>query len=162
LSKKPHVTLECGSGSSTLMLARCAQKIGTGHVYSLEHNATYANKTRQELAAQGLENWATVIDAPLVDYSSLPGHYWYSLDNLQLEDGCAELLVIDGPPYETCRLARYPSIPLLRRYLSINASIVLDDAYRDDEKEILRQWKTILPNVEMIDAACEKGCVVIH
>ena len=82
LEAKPQNTLECSSGCSTIVLARCMQINDKGHVYSLEHDTTYAAITRHELERQGLTEWATIIDAPLIDISSLPTHRWYSLDKL--------------------------------------------------------------------------------
>jgi predicted O-methyltransferase YrrM len=65
----PEVIVECSSGASTIVLAQCAKQNGKGHVYSLEHDANYAEITRQHLEKQGLGDWATVIDAPLQAYN---------------------------------------------------------------------------------------------
>ena len=65
LRVKPEVMVECSSGTSTIVLARCAQINGIGHVYSLEHDEKYAQQSRNQLVEQGLSQFATVIDAPL-------------------------------------------------------------------------------------------------
>lgn len=73
LTHKPAVIVECGSGISALMLARCCALNGGGHVYSLENGADYAANSRDYLAHYGLDTCATLIDAPLVPYR-IHGH----------------------------------------------------------------------------------------
>src|SRR5262249_4227253 len=75
LNTRPRLVVECSSGISTLLLARCMQIIGVGHVYSLEHLPEYAKATRANLATHGLADWATVLDAPLRPHV-LDGKEW--------------------------------------------------------------------------------------
>lgn len=157
LYHKPTIALECSSGASTIVLARCLQLNGIGHVYSLEHDSYYAQRTRAALIKHGLEAWATVIEAPLTDIPALPGHKWYSLANLP-EMELADLLVIDGPPHDTCPMARYPALPLLRSRLSNHATVFLDDADRPDEQAAVQRWQVELPGLTHERIACEKGC----
>ncbi len=50
-----------------------------GHVYSLEHDPEYAEKTRKELQKHNLDEWATIIDAPLMKYTIENRAYeWYT------------------------------------------------------------------------------------
>lgn len=65
LARKPQTVMECSSGVSTLVVARCLQMMSAGHLYSLEHDPDYAHKTRKLLDKYGLADWATVLDAPL-------------------------------------------------------------------------------------------------
>ena len=81
-SAKPVRVIECSSGASTIVLARCAQLAGRGHVFSLEHDRLYAQRTRAELASRGLEDWATVVDAPLAPCPVAGNQPWYSIDSL--------------------------------------------------------------------------------
>jgi tRNA A58 N-methylase Trm61 len=80
LQTKPFTIVECSSGVSTVVAARCCQLVGHGHVFSLEHEAEYAEKTRQQLVKHGLEQWATVFHSPLVSVGD--GRRWYSDDVL--------------------------------------------------------------------------------
>ena len=155
---QPQVVVECSSGASTVVLARCMQLQGAGQVYSLEHDAAYAAQTRAELARHGLSAWAQVIDAPLRAHR-LQGETWpwYDTDHLPagLEIG---MLVIDGPPQATGKLARYPAGPLLFPRLAPGAAVFLDDAARPDEQAILRRWRSELPQLRQSLLSCEKGC----
>jgi hypothetical protein len=54
LTEKPATLLECSSGASALVVARCLQLNHTGNVYSLEHEAECVEKTRSMLARYSL------------------------------------------------------------------------------------------------------------
>lgn len=158
----PQILLECSSGLSTVVAAALCRNRGEGRVYSLEHDPVYAAKTRRLLAAHDLERWAQVIDAPLVPLTleNWSGQ-WYDLSRLP-EDIRADLLVVDGPPATSSSLARYPALPALRSRLAERARVVLDDADRNDEREIVRRWLSREQGAR-IEAAdeCEKGCAVV-
>lgn len=64
MEKKYSRVLECGSGSTTVILAYAMKALGAGHLISLEHDPEYAAATRQMLAVRGLTAWAEVVDAP--------------------------------------------------------------------------------------------------
>lgn len=157
LDSKPLTILECSSGASTIVLARCCQLLGQGHVYSLEHDEVYGEKSRQELARHGLGDFASVINAPLVPTPSLDGQKWYSLEELPSSVSDVGLLVIDGPPKSTAPLARYPALPILRDRLANDCVIFLDDANRAAEQEMLRQWSEEFPEAEQAMLPLELG-----
>ncbi|ELX08754.1 hypothetical protein Jab_2c08110 [Janthinobacterium sp. HH01] len=154
--------LECSSGVSTLVLARCMQLNGGGKVYSLEHDVHFAAQTRAHLRRHGLQDFATVIDAPLTPYD-LDGLSWPWYDLAQLPAlPSFDLLVIDGPPQATRAEARYPAGPLLFPRLSAGATVYLDDAARPDEQAILRRWRQEFPKLAQSSPGCEKGCAVLR
>lgn len=157
---RPRVIAECGSGVSTLILARCAQMNTIGHVYSLEHLAEHADATRKELERHGLTEWATVVTAPLRSYELHGQSYaWYSIEQLPAFE--VNMLVIDGPPIDTGHLARYPAGPLMFGYLSSSALVFLDDADRPDERTILQRWADEFHDLIQEHRGCEKGCAVL-
>jgi predicted O-methyltransferase YrrM len=134
--------LECGSGASTIWAAAAFRKRGLGHVFTLDHDAVFAEKTREDLRRHGLAEWATVIDAPLTDVD-VPGRGpmpWYDLAGLSAQARDVDLLFVDGPPRPTGREARYPAFPLLRDRLRNGALVILDDTNRHDERAIIRSW----------------------
>lgn len=157
MASKPKVIVECSSGVSTIVLARCAQLNGIGHIYSLEHMPEFAELTRMNLKKHGLSTFATVIDAPLKTYD-LNGKtwQWYSMDSMPKEN--IDLLIIDGPPGDTGKNVRYPAGPLLFPKLNKGASVFLDDADRTDEKEILSLWAGENASFQMKKYDTKKGC----
>lgn len=161
LSNKPQTIVECSSGSSTLVTARCCQLNGFGHVYSLEHEPAFAEATRRNLRDSGLDEWATVIDAPLKDHHHEGQKYpWYDIS--QLPGASIDLLVIDGPPAELAPMARYPAGPELFPRLSNRALVLLDDADRPDEEEIVKRWVRAFPQIKARHLQTEKGLCIIH
>jgi predicted O-methyltransferase YrrM len=132
------VVLECSSGTSTVVLARAMQQQGSGHVYSLEHDPGFASLTRGHLLRLGLQDFATVIDAPLVEHELAGERWnWYATGDVPSD---IDLLVIDGPPGSAQKLARYPAIPLLKSRLRTSARVILDDADRPDERQVVSRW----------------------
>ena len=140
LAAKPRLVIECGSGISTIVLARCLQMNGAGHVFSMEHMPEFANTTREQLSVQGLFEWATVLDAPLVTHSAQDQTFqWYR--SADLPEGPIDLLIVDGPPARTGASPRYPAGPMLFHRLSSNGTIVVDDARRPEEQAVIERWR---------------------
>lgn len=160
---RPLTIVECGSGASTVVLARCLQRNGAGKLVSLEHDAAYAEQTRDELRRHGLETWAEVLHAPLQSadgIDGIDGWPWYVHDFLQ-QDQPIDMLVIDGPPQAVHKLARHPAGPALFPRLSPGAAVFLDDAARLDEQATLVRWNSEFPQLQQSSKVCEKGCAVL-
>ena len=138
--------VECGSGLSTVVLARCLQINGEGHVYSMEHMPEFAQVTREELQHQGLAEWATVLDAPLVAHNINGQQFqWYQVDQLPTEP--FDLLIVDGPPARTGPTPRYPAGQKLFARLSPRATIFIDDAARPEERAVIGKWQMEFSNI---------------
>jgi predicted O-methyltransferase YrrM len=161
LARKPAVIVECGSGMTTLMLARCCALNGGGHVYSLENGADYAANTRAAIARHGLAQHSTVIHAPLRPYT-LDGREYQWYDVGQLTIGAIDMLVIDGPPGFIQKHSRYPALPLLRDRLADDCAIFMDDAARPDEQEIVEMWLVAVPPPAHEYIHTERGCSVLR
>jgi hypothetical protein len=161
LHRRPDRIVECSSGVSTLIAARCCQLNGAGHVFSLENAPEFAHKTRQLLEREGLQEWATVIDAPLIQHSRGGMAYkWYTLD--RLPPGPIDMLVVDGPLGKLNQQARYPAGPLLFPSLSDSALIIVDDANRPDERRIVERWQQQFPKLRLEQRDAEKGLVLLE
>jgi len=133
---------ECGSGRSTVFLARRLRELGEGSVHSLEHDAGWAERTRGWLATEGLQR-AKVITAPLVAHPLAgPGPGWYDRDALAELPAGIDLLLIDGPPANDPGLqaSRHPALAELGPKLAPRATIILDDASRSGETEAIALW----------------------
>lgn len=160
--EQPRELIECGSGLSTVVLARLLQQAGQGHVWSLEHEAQHAEATRRALRRHQLEHWATVVDAPLSPLA-LEGWegQWYALTALPPELRF-DLLVVDGPPHFVSPHARYPALPMLNAKLGSRAFVFLDDADRHEEQAIVARWLEEFPDLRLRDVPrCEKGIAVL-
>lgn len=157
---KPQVVVECSSGTSTVVIARALQLAGEGHLFSLEHDPVYAQRTRDELRRHGLEQHATVIDTPLVEVSVAGNRArWYK--HSEVPDGI-DMLVIDGPPIGTQPLARFPAVPLLLDRMNKQSQVILDDANRTDERKSVERWIKEFGLVSSGDLHAEKGIAVLH
>lgn len=161
LDRKPDIVVECSSGTSTLVIASCLQRIGKGHVYSLEHDAHYAEHTTRLLKEHGVETFATVITSPLheMQAGSRKG-FWYS--ELEAIPETLQMVVVDGPPGTVSKLARYPAGPILIPRLEPGGLMLLDDADREDEREMVKIWQTEIPGLSVTRLDAEKGLVAIE
>jgi len=161
LIAKPVTIVECSSGLTTVMLARCCEMNGQGRLFSLENGPDYAARTRSALERYDLTARANVLDAPLVPHT-LGGwaFQWYALDDLP--DLSIDMLVIDGPPGFIQRHSRYPALPLLFDKLADGCVVFMDDAARPDEQEIIGLWKDEFPGLEHEYVDTERGCAIFR
>lgn len=139
--------LECGSGMSTVWLAAACRHAGHGSVVALEHADRYATETRKALSRCGLQDYATVVDAPLqrLDLGDRTFR-WYDRRGFGGLDR-VDVLFVDGPPGSTGPMARYPAFAVLRPLLSDGALIVVDDAQRSDESRTVEEWRAAAPGM---------------
>lgn len=135
--------VECGSGFSTLVLARLLHTRG-GRLVSLEHDQTWATRVQSNLAAAGLAEIARVALAPLEPHPlARDGLQWYAQRTLRSLPRNIDLLLVDGPPaFEPeIELSRYPALPALAERLTPDATVVLDDIDRRGELRTLEAWE---------------------
>lgn len=140
--EQPRLIVECGGGTSTVVMAAMAKRYG-GRIVTLEHHPEFREETLAALRQQGLAEVVDVRLAPLVEIPDLhfegEGFRWY--DPAATADLAEiDLLFIDGPPEATGRLARYPALPLLWAKTSQRLIVVLDDTIRADEQAISAAW----------------------
>jgi hypothetical protein len=140
--------VECGSGVSTIALARALRDRG-GRLHALEHDADWAEFVVGWLEREGLDGTASVIEAPLRPHGlALDGSGWYDERAVErLPEAGVELLLVDGPPAGEPDVARsrYPALPVLGDRLADSAIVVLDDVNRPGEAEVLAAWERETP-----------------
>lgn len=151
LTMNPDETIvELGSGVSTAWIAYAlSQKADRPRFVSIDHDSAFADATVQSLARLGLENVAEVVTAPLE--SSTVGdekRQWYRQSWIS-DVANIGLLIVDGPPAGKSHAARYPALPLLIDRLADQAVILVDDADRPGESEMISQW-TKLTGVQRV------------
>lgn len=138
---QPNLVVELGSGTTSIWLGYALESQGGGRLVAVEHDPRYGNQTRANVVRHGLERIVELRMAPLkpppIESHETP---WYDLGTF---DDLHEIgvLVVDGPPGPTGPLARYPAIPLLADHLARDAVVILDDADRNAEREIVRRWR---------------------
>lgn len=166
---KPATIFEVGGGHTTLISAYCLEQLGAGHVYALDHDEVFANRTRENLARHGLTEYATVFHAPLKPYV-INGKtwHWYDLDCVP-NDLVIDLLLVDGPPQhaQPDAMVRYPTLALLGSRLSPHATIIMDDTGREDERRIAEAWMreyplTLIRDYDHAYGESEKGAKVFQ
>jgi hypothetical protein len=73
---------------------------------------------------------------------------WYSASAIaDVEE--IDLLLVDGPPGRTNKLARYPAVPAPRDKLRPGATVMLDNCHRRDE-EALPKWLAEVPGLSLV------------
>ncbi len=142
---RPGLVVECGSGNSTVVIARCLRALGRGRLISLDHDPAYARRTTELLRLYGVEDLATVVVAPLVArQADGQAVQWYGPQYEPLLSAPIDVLLVDGPPGTSSKLARYPAVPILQPRLAPTCSILLDDGDRMDERTIAPLWARAL------------------
>ena len=153
--------VEAGSGVSTVIMAAAMERHGGGHVYALEHLPEMAAETRAQLAAQGLAASATIVEAPLGQVTIAGQSWpWYQIPKGALPSRI-DLVFVDGPPASTGPLARYPALPVLAGRLAPGALVVMDDARREEEREVAKRWLAENPDMTSRDLRTEKGTTIL-
>lgn len=125
--------LECGSGLTSVLLGLTAGRRGF-ETWSLEHYTEWRERVASALARGRVER-VRVCDAPLRSYD---GFDWYDPPLASMPEAFA-LVVCDGPPGMT-KGGRYGLLPVMRERLGAGAIILLDDAEREGEADVLGRW----------------------
>ncbi|GAA3460361.1 hypothetical protein GCM10018963_23740 [Saccharothrix longispora] len=139
------VLVECGSGASSVILARLLARRGFGHLLSVEHDERTAAFVASQLRREGLGHVARVVHAPLSPHpAALGSAHWYDPGLVHDEVsyyveryGLVDLLLVDGPLLGD---ARYPALPVFRGVLAPGAAVLVDDAEQPGEQTVLVRW----------------------
>jgi hypothetical protein len=187
-SNNYQAIIEFGSGSSTLLIARALRKkvqtqtnslsgITATRQLAFEHLEKYHLQTSQLLASDEGLGHVDVALAPLVGQRTINNEEqpFYEcediLRNLSKCIGTTEettiLIIVDGPPAATGRLARLPALPIiLKHFHGARLDFVLDDYARDEEREIVALWTDFLETEgiqpEITEKRLEKGACLIR
>ena len=132
--------VECGSGVSTVLLARLLrQRVSGATIVSLEHDAQWAALVTSMLRRESLLDIARVVLAPLGGDPP-----WYAREAMTEMPDDVDLLVVDGPPAHAKGhgTRRAPALAAFEPRLSETATIVLDDADRPGERQVLTGWES--------------------
>jgi predicted O-methyltransferase YrrM len=154
LQNKPKKIVELGSGVSTLVITKALEKVGSGTLISIDHDEVFQNITKERLKRLGLE--AEHIYAPLTQDEA--ADRWYDLPSIE---GPIDLLIIDGPPEAISPQVRGHASRLFP-LLSDGATVILDDADRPGEKEVIARWIKDWPELQYTPIYTEKGTALLR
>ena len=149
--RRPRTVVELGSGVSTLLIGRMLKEAGEGKLYSLDHDASWAERTRAHVRANGLEDHVVVLDAPLSRQRVDGEDYeWYQLPHEVRSLPGIDLLVVDGPPQSLSPsgIPRYPALPAFGKQMSPDGLIYVDDAKRPQEQRMIEKWLKLDPGLQ--------------
>ncbi len=134
--------VECGSGVSTLFIARALKSRGEGRLVSIEEDPAWASRLAGLLDREGLNDVVRIVAPPLVEQSCLGRTIrWYDMTHRDLPAGDPiDILIVDGPTGTSSPLARLGAVPALWSALADDAVVFLDDVHRADEKAVARLW----------------------
>lgn len=158
--RRPSLVVEAGSGVSTLVIGYNLKRLGGGRVVALEHDPAFAKTARDWISLHRLEEYASVIDAPL-RAASTGNQAWYDTSALSL-DAPIEMLIVDGPPATIGQMARHPALPVLHGRLAPNCVVLLDDGNREDERLTAKRWTTEFPEFSAEFLHLEKGAYLLR
>jgi hypothetical protein len=125
--------LECGSGLTTLLLGLYAGRRGV-KTWSLEHIPEWHARVTAALRRYRIPGVDLCL-APLREYREFD---WYDPPLSTLPENFS-LVVCDGPP-GTTRGGRYGLLPVLGARFGADALILMDDADREGETDVLKRW----------------------
>ena len=141
--RKPQVVVELGSGLSTIWIARILEIIGSGKLISIDHDASFADKTFENIKKSKLENFVEIRVCELENQSWNEGtENWYSKAIFKGIE-TIDLLIVDGPPESASGTYRWPAMWELESRMSEQATIILDDARREPEKQLAIAWSEL-------------------
>ncbi len=149
---KRNSIIEFGAGFSTICIAQLLKITNSSTTFiTIEDHSDWAEETRKLLARLGLQDYATIITAPIAE---LPSRWakptqtkWY--DTNIISNGIShianfDVVIVDGPFGGTTPFARFSAVPFLKEKLAQNYSIFLDDSGRPEEKQIAADWLALL------------------
>lgn len=146
-SLRPKTVVECGSGASTAWIARTLIDNRRGKLFSLENEEEYLQHTKRLLGRLGVGSVVDLIRAPIEDIGD--GQKWYSLAALSWLPKFIDILLVDGPAAQTGRFARKPAVERLFDRLKPGSVVLVDDALRPDEAEMVTAWLRDYPLSEL-------------
>jgi hypothetical protein len=164
---RPRTVLEFAYGISTLAIAHFLAISGRPadqvRVIALEQDPDYAATSRELLARNGLGEYGKVIYAPLT-HRAVEGRdsIMYDLSDevlSMIRDRPPELILVDGPA--AGEGGRFATVPLVAS-LAGGAAFVMDDAMRDSELAVARDWERLRTIRIAGIAPIEKGLLIGH
>lgn len=152
ITNRPRNIVELGSGISTLVMLKTLEKLGYDYNFtSFDGDKSFLEETKNLLISEDLydESKIKLVHSPIEDIVINEKTYrWYSRSDFKFDYGKIDMLFVDGPVGASCKNVRYPAVNVLREYLSDGSLVLLHDAKRPDEVEIVEMWKRENPEIK--------------
>jgi hypothetical protein len=128
---------------------------------SVDHEARFLRNTKELARLNGVGELVQFEHCPLQPVDGFPNP-WYSRIPELVGSIKFDFVLVDGPPAyaEGEGRNREPALTALRPYLAENAVIVLDDANRPGEQDVLRAWLEKYPEFHLYHATEGKGVAI--
>lgn len=138
--------LEFGPGLSTIAVGLAADVAGVDvELFGIEQDREWADAVVDALPDSPHVS-ASLVLAPLVaaeaDAAPFPLNRWHDRDALREVQGPFDVVLVDGPTAfrPEWQYDRWPALDFIQPLLAEGATIVLDDANREGERAIGRDW----------------------
>lgn len=162
---RPKLIVECGSGMSTLVMAKALQACGLkdSRIIALEHEEVYLKRTKGWLKQEKVEEYATVTYLPIQPdgwYAELGECSMAGFDHSDHDCGpmVIDILFVDGPPRP---YSREPALQRFRPYLRSGAMVIVPDLKQD--QTMFERWRTAYPELKasMWETDRGAGCLEV-
>lgn len=151
---RPINIVELGGGLSSLIIIKTLEKLGYKYNFtSYDSDESFLNETKNLLISEDVydEKKISLVYAPIENIKINDNSYkWYDSSCLSFGQDQIDLLFIDGPQGSLCKNSRYPALYTFKEYLKKGSIILLHDAKRGDELEIVELWKKENPNISRV------------
>lgn len=166
VATRPRTIVELGSGSSTILLAKVLQSLrieGVRHVV-IDHDARFLEITRANAQLNSVEGRIDFNLCPLGPVPSQSKPWYQGVEDLCRAVAPIDLLLVDGPPAFTPQDAgsRAAALPTCHQFLSRQALVIVDDADRSGEREMVRRWLSSFPDLERAGSGSQVGVDVLR
>jgi len=157
---RPTVILELGAGLSTVFLARYARYRGFEgtSIISVDNDEAWLGLVAEYLERENLESYVHLTYARRMAWRppaavaapadstwkfELPDK-WYDPSAIRsaLNGRSIDMLLVDGPKGRGT-ITRYPALVEFAADLAEGCTVVLDDAHRPPEQEIIARWEPL-------------------
>lgn len=151
INKREQI-VEFGAGFSTICIAQLLKISHSKAIFiSIENNPDWAAELNEILIRLELQDYVRIITAPITavpkEFAKDAQEKWYDISIVQeavSKMEAIDLVIVDGPYGGTTPYARYSAVPALKNRIAPKFAVFLDDANRDEEKNIANDWRSLL------------------
>ena len=141
LTRDPDTVVECGLGTTTLLIGGFLRRNGRGRLFSLEHDSRFAESTQRQVDAAGLSDVCQVIYRCRSSRRRSVTRSWAGTTSTAWA-GCRRRSTYSS---STAHRPRGPGRAGPRSACSAtacapNASILVDDGRRREERRMVFRW----------------------